>query len=144
MPRATRYSPGSHLTGESARPTHAVGMPLDARARQTLRGVLPWGKRWFSSLYWLTSGYGMRASRALIALGVTVACGALLLAEFGFERRASYWQSLLFAIESSVGLLRAAELNLTPAGELVTIALRLLGPLFFGLALLSLRGRVKR
>jgi hypothetical protein len=79
-----------------------------------------------------------------MALGVTVACGALLLAEFGFESKASYGQSLLFAIESSVSLLQAPPLNLTPDGELVTIVLRLLGPLFFGLALLSLRGRVKR
>jgi hypothetical protein len=45
---------------------------------------------------------------------------------------------------SSISLLRAPEAKLSAGGELVQIALRLLGPLFFGLALLALRGRVKR
>jgi hypothetical protein len=96
-------------------------------------------------LYWLVSGYGLRASRALIALAVTIALGAVLLDLFGFEPgRGPDNGTLLFALESSISLLRAPEAKLTAGGEVIQIALRLAGPLFFGLALLALRGRVKR
>jgi hypothetical protein len=37
-----------------------------------------------------------------------------------------------------------AGATLTAGGEIVQVVLRLAGPLFFGLALLALRGRVKR
>jgi Pentapeptide repeats (9 copies) len=94
--------------------------------------------------YWLVSGYGLRASRALIALGVTVATLAVALDLWGFQPDQGYGRALLFATESSISLLRAPTTRLTDAGEVVQIVLRLAGPLFFGLALLALRGRVKR
>jgi uncharacterized protein YjbI with pentapeptide repeats len=96
------------------------------------------------ALYWLVSGYGLRALRALLCLAITVLACALLLDWFGFRADRSYGRSLLFAVESSVGLLRAPEAELRAGGEIVQIVLRLAGPLFFGLALLALRGRVKR
>jgi uncharacterized protein YjbI with pentapeptide repeats len=95
-------------------------------------------------LYWLVSGYGMRASRALICLVVTIAVGAVLLDLFGFRPDRSFGRAMLFSLESTISLLRAPEAKLTAGGEVVQIALRLLGPLFFGLGLLALRGRVKR
>ena len=95
-------------------------------------------------LYWLTSGYGLRASRALAALFVTIVAGAVLFSLFGFEAESSDVAPLLFAMKSSLSLFREPEADLTNTGEAVAIVLRLLGPLFFGLALLSLRGRVKR
>jgi hypothetical protein len=97
-------------------------------------------------LYWLVSGYALRASRALIALAITVALGAVLLKLFGFDAgKHPDDGTLVFAAESSVSLLRApATTNLTGWGHVIQITLRLAGPLFFGLALLSLRGRVKR
>jgi hypothetical protein len=144
MRRASRYQRGLHPDGDSTSPRPGAALPLDARVRQDSTRGTPAGEKAVLFLHWMTSGYGMRASRALMALGVTIACSALLLAEFGFEHGASYGRSLLFAVESSVSLLQAPKVNLTACGELVTIALRLLGPLFFGLALLSLRGRVKR
>jgi hypothetical protein len=104
-----------------------------------------WGERLTLSLYWLVSGYGLRASRALFALAVTIALGAVLLDLFGFEpQRGPANGTLLFSLESSVSLLRAPEAELTAGGEVIQIVLRLAGPLFFGLTLLSLRGRVKR
>jgi hypothetical protein len=54
---------------------------------------------------------------------------------------------LLLSAESSSCLFRAPDAKrfvLGDPGELMQIAIRLLGPLFFALALLSLRGRVKR
>jgi uncharacterized protein YjbI with pentapeptide repeats len=102
-----------------------------------------WAVIW---LYWLVSGYGLRASRALIALALTIALGALLLGLYGFDAGKHPDEgALLFAAESSISLLRPPDTkNLTDVGHVVQIVLRLAGPLFFGLALLSLRGRVKR
>jgi uncharacterized protein YjbI with pentapeptide repeats len=96
------------------------------------------------TLYWLISGYALRASRALIALAVVVLCGAVLLDWFGFRPDRDFGRALLYSLESTVSLLRAPTAKLTAGGEVVQIVLRLLGPLLFGLALLSLRGRVKR
>jgi uncharacterized protein YjbI with pentapeptide repeats len=103
-------------------------------------------------LYWLVSGYGLRASRALTFLAITVAGGAALLAVVGFRHGetydppydSSYWWALLLAMESAISLSRAPQVKLTSYGEIVQIGLMILGPLFVGLALLSLRGRIKR
>jgi hypothetical protein len=98
------------------------------------------------SLYRLVSGYGLRASRALVALAITVAVSALFLGLFGFDTDQSPEEGpLLYAVGSSISLLRAPDTAiLTDFGNVVQIVLRLAGSLFFGLALLSLRGCVKR
>jgi len=95
--------------------------------------------------YWIASGYGLRATRALACLLLVLTLGGTLLFWFGFRDPSyDYGRSLIFAAESSLSLLRPPEMPLTPGGEIVQIFLRLLGPLFFGLALLAMRGRVKR
>ena len=94
--------------------------------------------------YWAISGYGLRPTRALVSLAVTLLIGAALLFVFGFQDERNYGRSLLFAVQSSLSLLRPPETSLTAGGEVVQIALRLLGPLLFGLALLAVRTRVKR
>jgi hypothetical protein len=104
-----------------------------------------WAERWILRLYWLVAGYGLRASRALVGLAITIALlGAVSLDLWGFRPDRSYGRALLFALESSISLFRAPEAKLTAGGEVIQIVLRLAGPLFFGLALLSLRARVKR
>jgi hypothetical protein len=102
------------------------------------------GERAILTLYWLVSGYGMRASRALAFLALTVATGAVLFAHGAFRGPRPTGGPVAFALESAISLLRAPNAALTTGGEFVQIALRLLGPLFLGLALLALRGRVKR
>jgi uncharacterized protein YjbI with pentapeptide repeats len=116
-----------------------------AKAGRRIRGI-PGIEEAVLWLYWLVSGYGLRASRAVVALAITIALGAVLLSLFGFdEGERPEGGALLFAAESSISLLRAPNSDiLTDGGNVVQIALRLAGPLFFGLALLSLRGRVKR
>ena len=105
----------------------------------------PLAERAILWLYWAVSGYGLRASRALIALAITIVLGAFLLQQFGFDTGDRPDEGLLlFAVESSISLFRPPEAALTPAGHVIQIVLRLAGPLFFGLALLALRGRVKR
>lgn len=101
------------------------------------------------SLYWALSGYGLRASRAVAALVVTVLVAAALFHGFsGFDPDQSFGKSLLFSAESTSSLFRASDppqdVELNDEGHVYQMGVRLLGPLFFGLALLALRGRVKR
>ncbi len=131
------------------------------------------GERTVLALYWLLSGYGLRASRALAALLILLALGATCLALFGFAssdtveyrpigppntgQPAVYrqvtvpgphpgWAAAVdLSIDSATSLLRAPEARpLTVAGRTIEITLRLLGPLLLGLAVLAIRGRVKR
>ena len=58
-------------------------------------------------------------------------------------RPVSYWTSLLYAFRATLSLTDDA-VRLTAWGQLLQAVLRLTGPLLLGLALLALRGRVKR
>ena len=108
----------------------------------------PRAERLILCAYWLTAGYGLRASRALATLALVVTGFAVALQAVGYHRPApTFWASLLYAVQSTVSLEgRARQLSgqLTLPGELLRTALRLLGPLLLGLALLSVRNRVKR
>jgi uncharacterized protein YjbI with pentapeptide repeats len=122
--------------------------------------------------YWLTSGYALRASRAVLAWALLVVVGAAVLAGIGFkppvspqvvpvdatrgqaiyERRdvarpsslEQVPEALAFSAESTVSLFRAPDRALTLPGRWAQMILRVLGPVLFGLAVLSLRGRVRR
>jgi uncharacterized protein YjbI with pentapeptide repeats len=96
-------------------------------------------------VYWLVSGYGTRASRALVGyLGVVVALG-LLMHQFGFEKpQPSLIRAFSFTLTSTVFVGHTPGGGLTPGGDIVQLALRILGPLLIGLALLALRTRVQR
>ncbi len=100
------------------------------------------GERLLLSLYWLVSGYGLRASRALIALAVTVTLFVLVLYLVGL-REPNFWDALVQGFEGATLRDGNREL-LTTAGQALQVILRLLGPLFLALALISFRGRVKR
>lgn len=99
-------------------------------------------------LYWLVSGYGLRAARATLALICTVALFSLAFRYGGaFHQPPSFSEAFLIAAENTTTLLRpAVRLGLQPTelGRVYEILLRLLGPLFFALALLALRARVRR
>ena len=117
------------------------------RGQEAERRAAPAGERLVLWLYWLVSGYGLRASRALASLALTVVVFALLFDWWGTRPDQDFGRTLLFSLQSTSSLSRVPEtpgFALTAAGELMQVVLRLLGPLFFGLALFSLRGRVKR
>jgi hypothetical protein len=76
---------------------------------------LPRGDRTILCLYWLTAGYGLRPAPALAA---TLIIGSGLLRWFGFHDPRTYGRSLLFAIESSISLLRAPQTKLSAGGEI--------------------------
>lgn len=108
---------------------------MDARrhsreTRRTERGIL-----W---CYWLLSGYGQRAGRALIALLVLIATVAVLLTVWG--------QPAENAARIAVGavVFRDDRTELTTAGEWTVLVARFLGPVLLALAVLAVRARVKR
>jgi Pentapeptide repeats (9 copies) len=111
----------------------------DASSRgQVERGIL--------TAYWLVSGYGLRAWRAVVCLAVVTALLAVAFHLVGFAvppHPVSYWTSLLYAFRATLSL-TDDEVKLTAWGQLLQGVLRLTGPVLLGLALLALRGRVKR
>jgi hypothetical protein len=133
----------------------------------------PWAERIIVTLYWLISGYGLRASRAITALATAITAATIIFATIGFAHTSTtiyrplippangtspaYQQStipgakpgwgtaLYHAIDSSTSLLHTpGNEALTTTGRATEIALRLLGPVLLGLAVLAIRGRVKR
>jgi pentapeptide repeat protein len=152
---------------------------MEMRRAGTPRGF----ERALLSLYWLVSGYGLRASRSLAILLMVILVGAVVFATIGFpspnridyspvgvskqgsiiyEQKCVYGTlasgqgcrspsvsdlfpvALAFSAESTTSLLRPPVRDLTTAGEWAQVILRLLGPLFFALTVLAMRGRVKR
>jgi hypothetical protein len=114
---------------------------LDEKTPIVERGVL--------ASYWLISGYGLRASRALAALALTVVLFGVLLHLLGYppgtpSSKSDIAAALTFSAQSTTSLFRPSIVDLTLAGKWLEIGLRFLGPLFFGLALLSVRARIKR
>ena len=55
----------------------------------------------------------------------------------------SYWTSLLYAFRATLSL-PDGQVTLTVWGQFLQAVLRLTDPVFLGLALLALRGRVRR
>ena len=118
---------------------HRVG----TRVGEVSRGRV---ERWILTAYWLVSGYGLRAWRAVAWLAVVTVLLAVAFHIVGFvvpPHPASYWTSLLYAFRATLSL-TDDQVTLTAWGQLLQAVLRLTGPVLLGLALLALRGRVKR
>jgi len=95
-------------------------------------------------LYWLISGYGMRAHRALLSWFSLIGLGAYLMTFGGFTSCPyTIPRALLFATRATLPGVRTLE-NLTQAGEMVEIGLRIFGPLTIALFLISIRGKLMR
>jgi hypothetical protein len=119
------------------------GTPSDTRA-----GGASWGRveRSILTAYWLVSGYGLRAWRSLVWLAGITAALAIAFHLVGFVRPPqpdTYWTSLLYAFRATLSL-ADPEVTLTAWGKFLQAVLRLTGPVLLGLAILALRGRVKR
>jgi len=108
--------------------------------------VTPLGERLILIAYWLFAGYGLRGTRALLALLLVISVSSVLLYNYGFlmsGRSYSLVDTVVYALASSVAL-PANAAQLSTFGELLRILLRLVGPLLLGLFLLSVRNRIKR
>ncbi len=96
--------------------------------------------------YWLVSGYGLRAWRAIVWLAGITAALAVAFHLVGFvhpPKPDTYWTSWLYAFRATLSL-TDPEVTLTAWGKFLQAVLRLTGPVLLGLAILALRGRVKR
>jgi uncharacterized protein YjbI with pentapeptide repeats len=107
----------------------------------------PWPERFILWWYWLLAGYGLRGLRAVTALLAVVTGLALLLQHIGFNGGdPSLRDALIFTAQSTLSLdaMKTLADHVSWAGDVLRIVLRLSGPLLLGLALLSIRNRVKR
>ncbi len=107
-----------------------------------------WGRveRVILTAYWLVSGYGLRAWRSLVWLAGSTAALAIAFHLVGFIRPPkpdTYWTSWLYSFRATLSL-TDSEVTLTAWGKFLQAVLRLTGPVLLGLAILALRGRVKR
>ena len=131
-----------------------------------------WVERRILDLYWLSSGYALRAWRALVALLILLIVASTFFMLQGFDRNGGnglhatrvqtngavvyskyglptlphdFGTAFSYSVESATSLLNPPQSRpLTAIGQGTEFVLRLLGPGLLGLAILSLRGRVKR
>lgn len=106
-----------------------------------------WDERTLLTAYWLVSGYGLRASRALLVLATLLLIAAEVLQQIGFVSPShGYADYLLYSSGSSLSLDLVGSLptTLTDWGQVVRMILRIGGPVLLGLAALALRGRIRR
>lgn len=98
-------------------------------------------------VYWLLSGYGQRAGRAMTALGVLVATVCVLLFTVGLPG-AMVWTGARIDQALRIGtgavVFRDAGQALTSAGNWTVMVARFAGPVLLALAVLAVRARVKR
>jgi hypothetical protein len=132
--------------GEMEMRRHA-GRPTDTNTDnptgEASRGQV---ERAILTAYWLVSGYGLRAWRALAWLAAVTAGFAVAFHLVGFTRPpqpVSYWTSLLYAFRATLSL-TDSEVQLTAWGKLLQGLLRLTGPVLLALTLLAIRARTKR
>jgi uncharacterized protein YjbI with pentapeptide repeats len=119
---------------------------MEMRRRDATAAV---NERFILHLYWMVSGYGLRALRALACLAVLITVVAFGFQRAGFAAGAhpAFGDCLLYVAQSTVSLetkLASLPKDLTWQGEAMRLATRVAGPLLLGLALLAVRNRVKR
>jgi len=105
-------------------------------------------ERGILTLYWLVSGYGLRAWRALTLLALVILSSALLLSLFPLrsnapEHPSGFGSALLFSLQSGLSLSGSAE-QYSQVAQTFQMILRVVVPVLIALAVLAVRGRVKR
>ncbi|WP_157647666.1 hypothetical protein [Actinomycetospora chiangmaiensis] len=127
-------------------------------------------ERLLLKVYWAVSGYGLRSSRSIIALTAVLLLASLALWRYGFlpPQTTAYdvmhqgsttsviprqiqgpqpdlASSIAFTVRTATSLTRPGNLPpLTAWGEVLEIAVRVIGPILVALAALAVRARVKR
>ena len=135
------------------------------------RQAKPWGsERALLTAYWLISGYGLRASRALFALALVIVLSTAGFATVGFGRT-TFTYSRLLSLHSTLTIVPEQSEGARPGwsqafsygvtnvssfltpqqnepltiyGRIIDFVLRILGPTCIGLAAFAFRGRLKR
>ena len=108
----------------------------------------PWSERVILWLYWLIAGYGLRGLRSLACLVAVILGLGALLKFIGFNGHdPGFGDAFIYSAQSTISITsgnKALTENVSWAGEVLRIVLRLAGPTLLGLTLLSIRNRVKR
>jgi hypothetical protein len=87
----------------------------------------------------------LRASRAIVGLVLICVVFALGFTAFGFAGHRSFADALIYSFGASARVATKTDnAPLTSSSSILAILLGIIGPLLFGLALLSVRGRVQR
>jgi len=108
-------------------------------------GAATWIERAILTVYWLVSGYGLRAGRTAIAFILMVLLLALGFQAIGLEDPPSFSHTFAWTFTASISLTRSVErLDMTTAGAYLNVAARVLGPALIALIVLGLRSRVRR
>lgn len=94
--------------------------------------------------YWLVSGFGLRSSRAFAALAGVASIAILCMRLWGVPRGTSNPTGTAAVIVASLAVGDIPGDAVTSVGRLMEVALRLMEPALLGLALLAIRGRIKR
>lgn len=109
------------------------------------RGTSGLGERLILTTYWLLSGYGLRASRAMLAYLLSVLALTLGLMACGLKSDAPFAEVLVYVLASTTVLARPPnDLDLSTEGAYLQVIARVVGPALFALSLLALRSRVRR
>jgi uncharacterized protein YjbI with pentapeptide repeats len=138
------------------------------------RGAPSWAERALLNGYWAVSGYGLRASRALITLVVVLIGAALLYTSPAFATvtpptaqiaminpttgvvtytspppaaAPGLSTALEYSLRESISLLQTrstSAITTTAAGTVLDFVLRLTGPVLLAFTVLALRARIKR
>jgi uncharacterized protein YjbI with pentapeptide repeats len=115
---------------------------MEMRRQGARRGS---GEALLISLFWASSGYALRASRAIVGLVLICVVLAIGFTAFGFAAHRSIGDALIYSFGASARVATKFDhAPLTAGGSILAIVLGIVGPLLFGLALLSVRGRVQR
>lgn len=117
--------------------------------REALRGsgLRNYAERAVLGVYWLLSGYGLRAWRSLVTLALLLLLSSFVLWEFGFrgDEQQSFRHAARVAVASATSLVRPVDDGeLNGVGFAVEIALRFMGPALLALSALAVRARIKR
>ncbi|NWF26051.1 pentapeptide repeat-containing protein [Streptomyces sp. PKU-EA00015] len=107
----------------------------------------PRAERLIIWLYWVTSGYGLRASRAIVILSAAILSTSWATVNFGFTGHApSFTSTLMYYLESMVSIrndgLGSTQFN--TVGAALRLFLKVVGPVALALSILAVRNRVKR
>ncbi len=102
-------------------------------------------ERLILNLYWLVSGYGMRAGRAALTYVIAILVLTAGFQTIGLENPPDFWRTLGWTLTASVSLAKPVEdLSLTTAGLYLNLVTRVVGPALIALVVLALRSRVRR
>lgn len=105
----------------------------------------PLSERFILHLYWLSSGYALRASRTVaLLLGILILNGFLCyFIGLSGTRGSSIISSTVYVVETALSL-PTEQLELSIPIRILRIVLRLTVPLLVGLTILCVRNRIKR